>query len=110
MASTQSFLSLPVHRAITFLVPACLESLLSAAAFGDIQTDPSDPCDLAIGTPISAAQAVHPRHGPIRPHGAEYDVPFVMTPAQQAVDVTEHSRAVLLVNMRDPGIEGLRVV
>src|SRR5262249_52099375 len=76
---------------------------------GDIQTDPTDSRDLAIGTAIGAAQAMHPRHGPVRPHGAEYEVPFVVLPAQQVGDVSEHSQTVLLVNTRDPCIECLRV-
>src|SRR5262245_43011849 len=107
MTSTQGLPSLLVQRAITFLVAAPLVSLLRTAAFGDIQIDPTDSRDLAIGTTIGAAQAVHPRHGPVRPHGAEYDVPFVVMPVQHVFDVTEHSRAVLLVNTRDPCIESL---
>src|SRR5262245_14788507 len=109
MTSTQRLLSLLVQRAIAFLVTASPKSLLSAAESGDIQTNPSDSRDLAIGATIGAAQAVRPQHGPVRPHGAEYEVPFVFLPAQQVVDVTEHSRAVLLVNTRDPRIERLRV-
>src|SRR5262245_13547158 len=110
MTSTQGLLSPLVQRAITFFVPARLESLLSKAAFGDIQTDPSDSRDLAIGTTIGAAKAVRPHHGPVRPHGAEYEVPFVFMPVQQVVDVTDHSRAVLLVHASNPSIEASRVV
>src|SRR5262245_48123751 len=107
MTSTQGFLSLFLQRAITFLVPARLENLLSTAAFGDIQTDPTDSRDLTFETPIGTAYPVHPRHSLVRPHGAEYDVPFVVMPVQHVFDVTEHSRAVLLVNTRDPCIESL---
>src|SRR5262249_15185877 len=95
MTSTEGLLSLFLQLAITFLVPARLQSLFSKAAFGDIQIDPTDSRDLAIGTTIGATKAVHPRHGPVRPHCAEYDVPFVVMPAQDVFDVTEHSLPVL---------------
>src|SRR5262249_54233720 len=98
-----------VQCAVTFLVPVRLQSLFSKAAFGDIQIDPTDSRDLAIGTTIGATKAVHPRQGPVRPYGAEYDVPFVVMPVQHVFDVTEHSRAVLLVNSRDPCVECLRI-
>src|SRR5262249_26852642 len=91
------------------LVSARQESLFSTAAFGDIQTDPTDSRDLAIRTTIGAAKAVHPRHSPVRPHGAEYDVPFVVMSAQDVFHVTAHSLAVLLVNTRDPCIECFRI-
>src|SRR5262249_37836000 len=108
VTSAESLLSLFVQRALTFLVPARLESRLSAAAFGDIQIDPAHSRDLAIGPMMASAQTVHPHSRPVGLHGAEYGVPFVMMPAQHVVEVTEHSRAVLLVHTRDPGIECLR--
>src|SRR6516225_8719214 len=92
MTSTECLLSLSLQRPLSFFIAACLENLLGAAAFCDVQVDPTHPGDLPVGGAVGAAQAVHPPHGSFRSHGTEYDVPFIMMSVQHVVEVSEHSR------------------
>src|SRR5690348_6042839 len=70
MTSSEGTLSLLVQSLLSFFVAAHLESLLGAAAFGDVQANPIHPRDSAISIAVGAAQAVYPPDGPIWSHGS----------------------------------------
>src|SRR5215831_14728278 len=78
MTSAEGLLSLLLQGSFSFFIAAGLENLLGAAAFRDVQVDPSHPGELPVGDAVGAAQAVHPPYGPIRSHGTEYDVPVIL--------------------------------
>ena len=48
------------QRAIVFLVATRLESILSPAALGDVQVEPSEPRDSAVGVAVGSAPALDP--------------------------------------------------
>jgi hypothetical protein len=48
------------QRAIVFLVATRLESILSPAAFRDVQVEPSEPRDSAVGIAVGSAPALDP--------------------------------------------------
>src|SRR5262249_20666071 len=98
-------LSLAMQGPLAFFIAACLENFLGAAAFCDVQIDPTHPGDLSVGGVVGAAQTVHPPYGSIRSHGTEYDVPLITMPVKHVVEVGKHFRAVLLVNTGDPCVE-----
>src|SRR5204863_4344756 len=71
MTSTDGLISLFAQRAITFLVPARLESLLGPYAFSDIQVQARQADYLSLGITMDSAQTLNPRHGSVGPNDTE---------------------------------------
>src|SRR5262249_31063331 len=107
MTLAECLFSLSVQGPLSLFIAACLEKLLGAAAFCDVQVDPTHPGDVPVGGAVGAAQAVYPPYGPIRSHGTECDVPLILMPVQHVVEVGEPLRAVFLVNSGDPCVKCL---
>src|SRR5215471_3943839 len=107
MTSAECLLSLPLRDPLSFFIAAGLETLLGAAAFRDVQVDPTHPGQLPVRGAVGASHTVHPSYGPIRSHGTEYDVPVILMPLQHVFEVGEHFREVVLVNTGHPCVECL---
>ena len=66
------------QRAIVFLVATRLESILSPAALGDVQVEPSEPRDSAVGVAVGSAPALDPCHCSVGPHDPERVLPRIL--------------------------------
>src|SRR5262245_22979556 len=110
MTSTEGLLSLFLQRAITLLVPARLKSLLSTAAFGDIQFNSDEQHYVSISIAMDLAQTLYPRHGSVGPDDAEGAVKNVVRlRVLDLVPKLEYLPAVLLVHTAQPGFNQARL-
>ena len=63
---------------IALLVTARLERLLGPPALGDVEIEPGEPRDLAVGSAVGASQTLYPRHVPVGQHDAKRVVPRIL--------------------------------
>ena len=92
------------QRAIVFLVPTRLESLLSPAALGDVQFESREPRDVTSRVAFGSSQTLHPEHGSIGTYETVCVIPRI-SPLHQFVECAKHPRAVVDVDTREPRVE-----
>ena len=93
------------QRAIVFLVAPRLPRLLRPLVLVEVEIEPGEPRDVAVGVTVGASPALDPRHRSVGPHDPERVLPRILRfRRQDLVEQGEHPRTVVVVHARHPRV------